>query len=290
MTTEDIKTKEDELKRKSLNYVMSIAEEFPGARIEMDEAIPCIEADLANGLSRHIIPHIISHLNSAMEGEEIAGLSIEEMDLLTDAVYEHDAILRENKEENKGALADAKKLKKILDLEFRKATTFKDAIKIRDELLVQWQKADSMDPLGEVDDQWISDMKGLIERTSKMLNETKEIFHEVASDASLYGISEVEVAINILTSKIKRLNRISVSYKDVEENKRAQALLAKLKKVSHIRRKEQEWKEIELELREFLSIIGDDPFSPMDMVGMMDLGAGIPSIVGMIVIKKMNKT
>ncbi len=290
MTTEDIKTKEDELIRKLLNYVMSIAEEFPGARIEMDEAIPCIEADLANGLSGHIIPHIISHLNSAMQGEEIAGLSIEEMDLLTDAVYQHDAILRESKEENKGALADAKKLKKILDLEFRKATTFKDAIKIRDELLVQWQKADSMDPLGEVDDQSISDMKGLIERTSKMLNETKEIFHEAGSDASLYGISEVNVAIDILASKIKRLNRISVSYKDVEENKSAQALLAKLKKVSHIRRKKQEWKEIEQELREFLSITGDDPFSPMDMMGMMDMGAGMPSIVGMIVIKKMNKT
>ncbi|MFA6097097.1 MAG: hypothetical protein WC788_05715 [Candidatus Paceibacterota bacterium] len=272
-------TKEEELKQKVIDFVKGIAQEFPNAGKRMENSIQLIEDDVRESFSGRLLLHLGSYLGKTMSEESPENLTQKELEVLIKAAGEYIVISEEAG--NRETSTRAQNLKKILGLELRSVRLVDTASSSAKEVMGMMMEAMASGADCDLaDDEKMRKLREVEARAIELSKEKDLILTEVVPEEVRYDAKRTELAKEIISSMIRRLNRAPANHQDMLEKKCAEDILAKIKLVLKIDKKEQEWEALKGECGEVFGGSGED------LNDVLDMRAGGPVIVGLVMMPK----
>jgi len=230
MTENEIKT-EGQLKEELLNFVNSVATEFPRSRKSMERSIPQIKADVVEHFSPNIVFKVGLYLSGIIAREGAEGLTDQEAEFLIKLVVEHEKIMEESG--NNDALLRTQKLERVMTLGLRARKIIESAGEsMREASGMMLEACMHRDDENFVDDEKTSKLERLTKKAKELTKEKCAILEEIGSEGADPEIQmqTTILAKEIVAAKIRRLNRISATIEDICEKNRSEELIAKIKK------------------------------------------------------------
>lgn len=273
MAEENIKTR-DELQDEILKFARSIAEEFPEMAEIMEKSIPRIEKDVMDHFSSGVVSHIRGFVFGGLKFN--SSLVPAESVLLIKFIGEHAKIMEESG--NAEALHRARELERGFTLGLQYARVKKDFEESQQELMNLGIHA----MVRGFDENLIDEdkklrMKSLEEKVIELAKEQDVVIKELKEFALhevSYNSRATMLAKEITAAKIRRLNRISATSNDVLEKKNAQEVLAKMKKMLLVEKKQREWNAIQKGCEEYFKA-NEDQSDEMEEDGQRRVILGI---------------
>ncbi|MFA6097098.1 MAG: hypothetical protein WC788_05720 [Candidatus Paceibacterota bacterium] len=282
--------KEDELKQELINFVKSIAREYPGIGKRMEASIRRIEKDVMGNFSRSVAFSVRTYIAGVLQAETQKQLMTgEELKIFAAITLE----LMNDREGSAGRI-DPERLEgfsKHLEVEIRSRNLVASARDIAKELeelvgedrsildqdkargiyssfieLAQGKKPEEIEDFAANLSRAgiILKMFALQDRALKLEEERMAIVGSIRPEEVVYDPGRILLAKEILSLKIRSVDRSAASYKDVEEKKQAAIMLGKLKTFLQLKKKEVEWNILAGKLEEYFDISHEhdtDPFN-----------------------------
>lgn len=243
---------EEEIKEGLLNLAKSIAKEFPRAGRIINSEMALIESEIMNQFSPEVAIKTGVYLANLMMSENARNLSTNDLELILEAIEEHLAIQQENEE----SIWRTLQMKKSLELKIRGLKLLKEKSEVSEAvkkmiaedptltdkvhlrrifsnyaLMAKGKKPEDIPESGEELERVEKMLKlfSLEERDNELDDEAREIALEIGPLCTLTDQEKLEFEKDVITSKIRRLDRCTGNYDDVTRRKDAKVLLEKTK-------------------------------------------------------------
>jgi len=267
----------DELKDEIVDFIKNICEEFPNIGNRMKGVIGDIEADLDGNFSVMTMLKIRTDIAEVMSHEvAVQEMTTKELSFLLDAIKEH--IKNKKESGNRSDLMQVERLKKTLKLEIRNSKVSKKMTNIAKEVMkiigkdksildpdsavgiysgfIQLAEGRKPEDIPEFKEnlhrcETIIKMYRLKDRATKLEEEKESIVKELIASDVLRDKKRMLLEKEIISSKIRLIERGARNYKDIENKKRSEILLRKIKNFMLLVDKERKWNDLSSDLSEY---------------------------------------